>query len=327
MSVTGLRALGFCGVDDTVEPELLAALSSRYDFIEWGILFREELSGTPRFASKPWLERLKRVNSEKNMRLAGHLCSIRCEEVLKGDSSFIHMLHETLGIGRFQINATAANNVDMSLVNAESAERLRSVMDAEPEVEFIIQRNAETLPLWEPLEARGLPPNMSFLFDESKGTGVVAAEWPEPPLRNGPGGQSRSRGDSQEKGGGVAAGFVPFGYAGGLGPTTIEAQITKMTVKTNKAAAALAVDGTRGGGGGGSGSGEGGRSGDVGIWVDMESSLRTTLADGADIFDVNKAMRCVLIVELLVERGVLTNVGKEGAALGSRSPTKKPKAF
>ena len=32
------------------------------------------------------------------------------------------------------------------------------------------------------------------------------------------------------------------------------------------------------------------------LWVDMESSLRTKLADGADVFDANKAVRCVRIV-------------------------------
>jgi hypothetical protein len=48
MAQTKLRALGFCGVDDSVSPELLAAISSRYEFIEWGILLRDELEGSPR---------------------------------------------------------------------------------------------------------------------------------------------------------------------------------------------------------------------------------------------------------------------------------------
>lgn len=30
------------------------------------------------------------------------------------------------------------------------------------------------------------------------------------------------------------------------------------------------------------------------FWVDMESKLRTKLEDGTDIFDLNKAMRCII---------------------------------
>lgn len=87
-----LRALGFCGVDDSLSPELLCAISARYEFVEWGILFREEFQGQPRFASWAWLERAKAVNTAKTLRLAGHLCSTRCEEVLKGDPSFVKRL-------------------------------------------------------------------------------------------------------------------------------------------------------------------------------------------------------------------------------------------
>ena len=37
------------------------------------------------------------------------------------------------------------------------------------------------------------------------------------------------------------------------------------------------------------------------VWVDMESSLRTTLKDETDVFDVNKAMICVSVV---IEHGL-----------------------
>ena len=44
------------------------------------------------------------------MHLAGHLCGSRCAEPLEGDFSFVKKL-SSLGFGRVQINATAANNV------------------------------------------------------------------------------------------------------------------------------------------------------------------------------------------------------------------------
>ena len=38
------------------------------------------------------------------------------------------------------------------------------------------------------------------------------------------------------------------------------------------------------------------------LWVDMESSLRTTLKDDTDVFDANKAMACVrCVIELGLE--------------------------
>lgn len=132
-----------------------------------------------------------------------------------------------------------------------------------PQVEFIIQRNEETKPIWEYLDTQGLPSNVSFLFDESKGTGVVAAEWPNPPIN------------------------ARFGYAGGLGPKTLEDQLTKMLLKTNPLAESAPVE----------------------IWVDMESSLRTLLKDDTDIFDVNKAMECIFITMGFAEDG---RMGKPG---------------
>lgn len=242
-----------------------------------------------------------------------------------------------VGVGRFQINATAANNGHVPATLDLAAANVRRVLASLPRAEFILQRNAETEPLWAALEAvplralvdlwwhmsgththtrvkllyasfcfqarvaystsypsapaslclcsdrrtlcacpndragcvffcllvflcracaffvgvrvcawalggggdththtrdpkGGLPPNASFLFDESKGTGVVASAWPPPPPH------------------------AHFGYAGGLGPATLAAQLPQMV-------AAVA------------GSGGGRRS--ASFWVDMESSLRT----------------------------------------------------
>ena len=57
-----LRVLGFCGADDSVEPTLLSAISAQHPWVEWGVLFREEKAGTPRYASRKWLERLGAAN-------------------------------------------------------------------------------------------------------------------------------------------------------------------------------------------------------------------------------------------------------------------------
>ena len=71
---------------------------------------------------------------------------------------------------------------------------------------------------------------------------------------------------------------VKFGYAGGLGDHNIAAQLTRIEATAP------------------------GRT----LWVDMESSLRTTLKDERDIFDCNKAMACVRHV---IEMGLKPSVG------------------
>ena len=68
---------------------------------------------------------------------------------------------------------------------------------AVPEIEFILQRNEETRPLWEPLLAKDTPTNVAVLFDDSVGTGVLVTEFTKPL-------------DS-----------VKCGYAGGIGPSNV----------------------------------------------------------------------------------------------------------
>ena len=45
---TKLRALGFCGIDDSVNPKLLGILSHVYPIVEFGVLFRPDKEGSPR---------------------------------------------------------------------------------------------------------------------------------------------------------------------------------------------------------------------------------------------------------------------------------------
>ena len=50
-----LRFVGFCGADDSVEPAQLKEISEKHGWVEWGVLFRDEKAGTPRYASAKWL--------------------------------------------------------------------------------------------------------------------------------------------------------------------------------------------------------------------------------------------------------------------------------
>jgi len=255
-----LRYIGFCGADDSCEPAKLKEISSQHAYVEWGVLFRDDKRGLPRYASEAWLAELGRVNSERQMRLAGHLCSTHVDELLRGDASFVSKLHHEVGFQRVQVNATAANGADVSVFAQEEGalrcvDALKQAMLALPGVEFILQRNEQTRPLWEPfLEQASPPPNVSFLFDESMGLGVSCGVWAAPPPSH-----------------------ITFGYAGGLCPANISEQLTQIS----KVAA--------------------GRT----LWVDMETGVRSKRPDGADIFDLDKALECV---------GHVTRLGLKPAA-------------
>jgi len=272
-----LRAMGFCGADDSVNPEHMQLLSIHYPWIEWGVLFRPDLEGTPRYATWSWVNKLCKINTDTGgmMRLAGHLCGSRCQEVLDGDYAFVAEL-ASKGFGRVQVNATVANNVTVDRDNlAQVAANLKNCIENVPDVEWIFQLNDETRSIWDQLCAlctnsssgpksprlaalqlpegttSSMPINVSCLFDASCGLGKLATEY-QPPFSVG----------SQD---------IPCGYAGGIAPENV------LDVLANVARAAT------------------GRP----VWIDMESSLRVTIIDkanpeGKDSFSMEKCVSCVL---------------------------------
>lgn len=206
-----LTALGFCGADDSVHPHQLAVWSRAFPPVEFGVLLRPDREGTPRYASPAWLQELGRTarrvketssGGSSSMKLAAHLCGTRVNDVLEGRAeAFLAMLIE-IGFQRVQINATAVNGVDTSRL-AESVPSLYTTMQRFFRLEFILQKNEETRPLWrgveELLKSEDKPiTNVAMLVDESKGTGVLSSQWPVP-----------------------KSSLYKTGYAGGLGPSNV----------------------------------------------------------------------------------------------------------
>lgn len=192
--VANLEALGFCGADDSVNPRLLVLIGQNYPLVEWGILFRPDKEGQPRYASKGWISRLSNLlnnNSsptQKRIRLAAHLCGTHVNDLLtscnpssaKSIDGFLNQLYEW-GFRRVQVNATAVNGVyTEQLGEGKTMESFIRTINAHPKLEFIVQKNDETEPLWSALLKHGqYPDNIVFLHDESKGTGKeVKGGWP-----------------------------------------------------------------------------------------------------------------------------------------------------
>jgi len=260
--------IGFCGLDDSVSPNHVGAVLSSYPFVEFGILFRPECEGSPRYASKDHVGRIcdvvqavrvhqkNKANAEAvKISLAAHLCGSRVNEVLSGDGAFISKL-QFWGFNRVQINATAVNGVDTSSLGSDAVvKNCINIIGKYHKLQFIIQKNEETKPLWTNLllnrmtsEGGRKLKNMSMLLDESKGSGEVSRAYPPPPAD------------------------YDLGYAGGIGPENI----SEVLEKVSEAA--------------------GGRT----TWIDMESSLRTKSTDGCDIFDMNK---CFAVIDAVVKGG------------------------
>lgn len=202
-SMTTFRAIGFCGVDDSVDPNFVALVAHTFPLVEFGVLFRPDVEGTPRYASMDWVQRFCALHPPK---LAAHLCGSRVNEVLYGDDTFLRQLPPSFQ--RVQINATAVNGVDTSRLS-ESAPLLRGLILEFPQLEFILQKNEETQPLWQGLLDLGLPPNVTMLMDESKGTGVLLSQWPNPPEE------------------------YDIGYAGGIGPGNIRSVLQNVQTAGN----------------------------------------------------------------------------------------------
>jgi len=309
-SAVQLRALGFCGADDSVRPRRLVLYAHLYPVVEFGVLFRPDREGLPRYPTEAWVRELSEaVNAQhaaaaasaagKKMKLAAHLCGTRVDEVLRGDDGFVGKL-EAWGFGRVQINATAVNGVDVSVFDdpgssRTAVERFAKVAGDHPGLEFILQQNDETRPLWEGflLEERrcndggddddddeAFPTNVSFLLDESKGTGKLPEEGRWPPVPAVIAAASRyHRG---------------VGYAGGIGPSNVRSVLGSIR-RAVAAAAEEAEEETA----------DDDRTTTTTttktFWIDMESSLRSTnVVNGADVFDLGK---CYDVLETVCSEG------------------------
>ena len=259
-----LRAIGFCGLDDSVDPYMILMMCHSYPIIEFGVLFRPDLEGQPRYPSQRWVEQFANVIKtnhattsvkDNNIKLAAHLCGTRVNDVLNNNGDeFINQLIEW-NFRRIQINATARNGVDTSNLAVAIPNIVRIVNKYDGSIEFIIQRNEETSLLWEGLEkyykenSESWPKNLSMLYDESKGTGKETKEWP------------------------IISSDIPYqiGFAGGLGPHNIQTVIPELVTIIQNAS----TDSQK-------------RT----FWIDMESSLRS-IRNGIDIFDLDKCHQVI----------------------------------
>jgi len=174
------------GADDRVDPRDLVALSVRFPFVEWGILFSATRAGQPRYPTEDWVRSLVRAAGRQSVHLAAHLCGARAREVL-GGVAWDDDLRPAFD--RVQLNGYK----DLTLVFCDMA---WSPVSGSPE--FILQARTDA-GLATALRDQHRIPRGSVLVDPSGGQGLDAhAMWAA-----------------------IEAGDEWIGFAGGITPANV----------------------------------------------------------------------------------------------------------
>lgn len=226
-----MSALTLCtltGADDSTEPSDLLRLSADYSFVEWGVLYHQAHQRKGRYPSFKWINALwRQIPSHPSAHFALHICGRDAiAEFLRGEG---HVSRTALHFGRVQLNLVAAS-VNPALLTV--------AIQRHPDKVIITQHNSVNQGLWQLLSEL---PNHAILFDESGGRGLSPTSWPTP-LRG-----------------------KLCGYAGGLGPDNLAAELPRIQRAAEK------------------------RS----FWIAMEGQLR----NATDQFDLARAQRCLSICQ------------------------------
>lgn len=216
-----LTKVAITGPDDAVDIADLNAISAEFPYVEWALLCEPEAAGTARAPSFEWIDAFMR---EARGHRAVHMCTSALIGLSKGEEKFRRIVE---GFDRIQLNFKYRETGSRLNLDGLVAQ-VKSFADKT----FIFQYGGEyvkLLPAFEGCE------NMAVLFDGSAGSGALPDSWPAP-----------------------LPGFA-CGYAGGLGPDNIVAQVEKIK--------SVLPPGYE-------------------TWVDMESGVRTN-----DVFDLTKVCR------------------------------------
>lgn len=231
MKTPGLQRCTLTGVDEQSDLTQIAELSQAHPIAEWGLLYSPKRQGQPgRYPSVAFLKQALQ-DLPPYVDVALHVCGAGVPQLLEGES-VVTGLVELIAQrgGRVQLNFNAGT------INGKfTLAQLRQFIDrylnsCGRTVEFITQHNSANAEVWRHLTRMD---NHAILFDTSGGRGLLPIGWPSP--LNG----------------------VRCGYAGGLGPTNIAAELLSI----QEAAGAEPY------------------------WIDMEGKLR----NAEDWFDVQAA--------------------------------------
>ena len=239
--MAALSKVTFTGVDENTDLARLCDLSQAHPASEWGLLYSPKRAGLPgRYPSVPFLQQTLR-DLPANVNVALHVCGAGVQGFLSGERVISGLVTAVARRGgRVQLNFNQANNP------LDLWDLFRAIALASP-LKIITQHNDANEGVAQALSGC---PNHSLLFDASGGRGELAGSWPTPL----PG--------------------VSCGYAGGLGPSSIHAQLPRIL----EASAACALP----------------------TWIDMESNVRSTGHDGVDWLDLGRCKAVLNAVDAVM---------------------------
>ena len=189
-----LTKVTITGADTRTPITSLEELSSKYPWVEWGILLSAQRIGENRFPTLPWLCNLREAANRTSLQLSGHLCGSWAKQVVMGQWMFgkeIDNCHRIFN--RFQLNLGGL----ITKVGDDCFEALAHYQSVKP-VQYIFQTNTLEAKVVSLAKERGV--NAVALFDKSGGRGTLPTKWP---VNN-----------------------TDFcGYAGGLNPDNVEEQL------------------------------------------------------------------------------------------------------
>lgn len=221
------------GADDSTDIKQLLALAKDFPFVEFGILLARDSMGRTRFPSSEWLNQFADEAADHNLNISGHLCGAWVRELLKGSWPYQHLsaIHPQIikpGLfKRWQINTHGTPHKTKPEAVVDIIRYLQGIGQT-----VIFQYDqVNTLALSKAKEAGCT--NIAALYDLSHGAGILPEAWPAP-LPD-----------------------IYCGYAGGLSPENVAAQLTKLENLV----------------------------GDTAVWIDAETRLRS---HDDSIFDLNK---------------------------------------
>lgn len=205
------------GADESTSIEWMRDVSAEYPFVEWGILVSASQMASSRFPSLEWMGRLAKV--QDGLQTSVHVCGKWVREICDGNWSGFLTEIGTLagGAQRIQLNfhAIAHTLGDAFLHAAHQAARRTGW-------QLIFQVDGVNDYLASRAHDDGI--NAVPLYDQSGGAGEVPGTWP------------------------VQMAGIYSGYAGGLGPDNVVAEIQRIEQVACK---------------------------DSKIWIDMETRVRT----------------------------------------------------
>lgn len=221
----------FTGADDACSYHHLNSIRDEYQFIEWGILYSPSRAGNgPRC---PSISNIIKFINNINGSMAIHLCGGGVNEFINGKGPGYELATNVIDRnGRVQVNVNFG-----SLTETKKLKLVESI-SKNNNGSFILQMNDSNKDI---LRYFAGVYNYSVLFDGSGGRGEQPSNWPFP------------------------YDGIKCGYAGGLGPISLEKELRNIKVVAGMAD----------------------------IWVDMESKIRT---DEDDCLDLSKCLQCAGII-------------------------------